>query len=204
MDIDDFEDVVTLLTYAFMDTPFHRYIAPDDAERRDFLDISFRSRISQGLGHNDINLAVNPAGRIIGVASWIRAEPQVEKKNDPDSELSRFSDGLRERYTRFLPLMFSETKRLVTIPVWHLAPIAVLPSARGQGVASTLIRMKLDFFEKIGAGCALSTQSISNEGFYAHFGFVTLGKTPIAERENIWNLTMIWKSSTGEACLTTS
>jgi GNAT superfamily N-acetyltransferase len=192
MNIDDFEEVVTLLTYAFMDTPFHRYIAPDDAERRDFLDMSFRSRISQGLGHNDIDLAVNPTGRIIGVASWIRAEPHVQKKSDPDNELARFSVGLRERYAAFLPLMFSETKRLVTIPAWHLAPIAVLPSARGQGVASALIRIKLGLFEKLGADCALSTQSISNEGFYAHFGFVTLGKTPIAEREDIWNLTMMW------------
>jgi GNAT superfamily N-acetyltransferase len=195
MNAGDFEDVVILLTEAFMDTPFYHYIAPDHTERRDFLDMSFRSRISQSLGHNDIDLAVNPTdGSIIGIASWIPAESQAKKKNAADNELAQFSDGLRERCNAFFHLMFTETERLITTPVWHLAPIAVSPSARGQGIASALIRLKLSFFEQIGADCALSTQSISNEGFYTQFGFATLGKTPIVECEDIWNLTMIWKS----------
>ena len=171
-----------LLAAVFEERPFYRYLAPDEGERREFLAVNFDLRLREGLGVNDVQAACREDGSIIGVAVW--APPATCKdKLPPEDAFARFSAPLRERFFRFLDILHrareeAAREKLGGGPFWSLAPIAVLPSCRGQGVGGALLRSKLrelDGQKADGhsARCFLGTQDRENTALYEHFGFKT-------------------------------
>jgi predicted N-acetyltransferase YhbS len=180
MQRDDLEKVLSLLIAAFHNTPFHRHIAPDKAERLRFLDATYRHRIIHALGVNDINLALE-GGIITGFASWTPPVLTPTVGQSMDEALVTFSTELRERFSLFLTLLNSARGTVIQQPFWGLGPIAVLPTAQGRGVGAALMRSTLRKIDAAMLPCFLATQDTSNVPLYEHFGFQLVREDVIAE-----------------------
>jgi ribosomal protein S18 acetylase RimI-like enzyme len=193
--LDELGVAVSLLAASFHDRPFYQYVAPDPDERRSFLIANFHQRLSHGLGVNEIDLAM-AGGELVGIAVW---SPPVAGEADAASHaaedhaleelLSVYSAGLRERFLAFIKTLIHARDQTIRQPFWSLAPIAVLPVARGKGVASTLINKKLKDIDGARLPCFLATQDKVNVAIYEKFAFQTLREDPISP--DITHYTMI-------------
>jgi GNAT superfamily N-acetyltransferase len=181
-------EAAALLVTAFQESPFYRYIAPDDAERREFLTVSFDKRLRDGFGVNDIQVFCRDAGEsasaIAGIAMWI-PPAQDGTGHQVEAGFDGFSALLRERFFNFLEIMDAARKAAIkdnaeSRPVWALAPIAVLPSEQGRGIGGALLRSKLRELDSQKLRCSLATQDKGNAAIYEHFGFKTAREDPIA------------------------
>ncbi|MFM7427044.1 MAG: GNAT family N-acetyltransferase [Elainella sp.] len=56
------------------------------------------------------------------------------------------------------------------LPIWGLAPLAVLPAYQRRGVGSLLVRQSLAACTELGCGAVVV---LGNPAFYSRFGFVT-------------------------------
>jgi GNAT superfamily N-acetyltransferase len=192
---DDIDAAVSLLLASFKDRPFYTYIAPDPEERRAFLTANFHQRIAQGLGVNETDLAVAD-GELIGIAVW--APPatgeagsvsHAAEDHSLEELLAVYSVGLRERFMAFIKTLILARDQTIQQPFWSLAPIAVLPKARGKGVASALINKKLKELDEALLPCFLGTQDKVNVAIYERFAFQTQREDPISS--DITHYTMI-------------
>ncbi|MDR2194597.1 MAG: GNAT family N-acetyltransferase [Treponema sp.] len=186
MTANDLDDAVSLLAASFHDRPFYRYLAPDAAERRIFLIDNFLQRITQGLGVNETDLAIAD-GKAVGIAVWsppAASEPDAARHTTEaramEESLSMYSAGLRERFVSFIKTLTKAREQTIRQPFWSLAPIAVLPDARGKGVASALIKKKLKEIDKRSLPCFLGTQDAINVTIYEKFGFQKMREDPIS------------------------
>jgi ribosomal protein S18 acetylase RimI-like enzyme len=171
----DIDRVTALLIAAFQDRPFYRYIAPDSNVRRVFLSASFRLRMEESLASSIVDLAED-GGTLTGVAVWVPPPvPGQPPVNLPDGSMeammSAFPPDMRERFYTFLRTLTAAREKAVRPPFWSLAPIAVLPSEQGKGIASALIRRKLRDMDAQGLPCFLGTQDEVNLAIYRRFGF---------------------------------
>jgi GNAT superfamily N-acetyltransferase len=180
----DLDEVVALLTVTFLNTPFHRYIAPELHERLRFLEASYRYRISHGLEVNDIDVATLD-GEITGVMSWsppVLLTPAATPAGSAmDEALSFCSAGLRERFSAFFTQLSRVRDEVIQQPYWSLGPIAVLPKHQGKGIGSLLLREKLRQIDGERLPCFLATQDAGNVPLYEHFGFRLIRQDPIAQ-----------------------
>ncbi|MDR1398882.1 MAG: GNAT family N-acetyltransferase [Treponema sp.] len=181
------DDAVSLLTTSFQDRPFYTYIAPNPAERRSFLIANFNQRITQGLGVNEIDLALID-GKLVGIAVWL--PPPAAHEADAISHtaadhaleelLRAYSTGVQERFLAFIKTLIQAREQTIQQPFWSLAPIAVLPTARGKGVASALITKKLKEIDESSLPCFLATQDKENIAIYEKFAFQVQRKDPVS------------------------
>jgi hypothetical protein len=101
---DDLDVAVSLLTASFQDRPFYTYIASDPDECRSFLIANFHRRITQGLGVNEIDLAVSD-DELAGIAVWsppaaYKADTAslVAEERSLEEWLMAYSARLQERF----------------------------------------------------------------------------------------------------------
>ena len=71
---------------------------------------------------------------------------------------------------------------------WHLGPIGVLPSHRGMGVGTELMRRFCKEVDNCSAKAYLETDLDENVRFYQKFGFKVISKSTIFEVENRYML----------------
>jgi GNAT superfamily N-acetyltransferase len=171
----DIDSVTALLVAAFQERPFYKYIAPDSDVRRSFLSASFRLRMEESLDSSIVDLAED-GGTLTGVAVWgppSRDPPAANHTPDTsmDAMMSAFPPDMRERFYTFLRTLMGAREKSVRPPFWGLAPIAVLPSEQGKGIASALIRRKLLDIDAQMLPCFLGTQDEVNLAIYRRFGF---------------------------------
>ncbi|MDR1949102.1 MAG: hypothetical protein LBQ38_06905 [Spirochaetaceae bacterium] len=190
----DIDEAAALLTAAFQNSPFYRYIVPDAAERLNFLRLNFEERLRGGLGRNDIEAALIGA-RIAGIAVWIPPAPDPSA-SPPEAALGEafkaFSPGIGERFFAFLKTLHDARDLVISQPFWSLAPIAVLPEEQGKGIARGLIRRKLVELDAAALPCFLGTQDRINLTIYGNYGFKLLREDPLAPPE-IFHYTMLRK-----------
>jgi GNAT superfamily N-acetyltransferase len=187
----DLDEVVALLTVTFLNTPFHRYIAPELHERLRFLEASYRYRISHGLAVNDIDAATLD-GEIAGIASWSPPVPAAPAGSMMDEALLFCSAGLRERFLAFFTQLLRIRDEVIQQPYWSLGPIAVLPKHQGEGIGSFLLREKLRQIDNERLPCFLATQDAKNVPLYEHFGFRLIRQDPLAQE--VTHYTMLRKA----------
>lgn len=178
---EDLDETVALLSAAFWDRPFYHYLAPSQAERREFLALNFRLRLEHSIGISDIDLALLDR-RIAGIAVWAppARDPGPEDHSAMEEAFSVFSPGLRERFFGFFRTLIAARDQAVSQPYWSLAPVAVLPEHQGRGIASALIRKKLAAIDASPAPCFLGTQDAPNLDIYARYGFQKVREDPLA------------------------
>jgi ribosomal protein S18 acetylase RimI-like enzyme len=172
----DIDRVTALLVAAFQERPFYRYIAPDSDIRRAFLSASFRLRMEESLGACIVDIAED-AGKLTGVAVWVPPSRDLSAApvRLPDAAMkammSAFPPDMRARFYNFLRTLAGAREKAVRPPFWSLAPIAVLPSEQGRGIASALIRRNLRDADAQRLPCFLATQDEANLAIYRRFGF---------------------------------
>ena len=66
-------------------------------------------------------------------------------------------------------------------PHFYLDNLGVLPSARGKGVSSKLIRPFLEMADTQRAIVYTDTLTLANVSFYEHFGFQCVEQSPVSE-----------------------
>jgi len=193
----EFNEAANLLAAAFVDTPFHKALAPDRTEREQFVITSFRGRLSRALGYNDIELAFTEQGKIVGLASWIPpvpadsgTAPAPPAQPSVSEEFAHLSRGFQERYAAFLEVLHSELAASVRQPFWELAPLAVLPEAEGKGVGRALVFRKIAESSDTGIPIALSTQDLHNAVIYHRWGFSPIRRVEVLP--GIWSTTMVF------------
>jgi ribosomal protein S18 acetylase RimI-like enzyme len=169
----DVEPATLVIAQAFVDDPLCSFMLPFDKTRvrtlRKFFhaygEVNIKNR--RGFGAGD---------PLSGVAFW--KSPMQDNLSISVKSLSKFLPLLLTWY----PVGYFRAKAILKqidvlhekhagVPHYYLDNIGVLPSARGKGISSKLIR---PFLEKADAGKTpvyTDTVTRSNVALYEHFGF---------------------------------
>jgi ribosomal protein S18 acetylase RimI-like enzyme len=177
----DVDRAAQVISQAFVDDPLTSFMFPNKATRvktlhtfsRIYSEINIRNGRGHGVGEP-----------VLGVAFW---------KFPTQEDLSISVKSV----VKFLPLLFSmypigywrarailsriETlhKKYAAEPHFYLDNLAVLPSARGRGLASKLIRPILEMADAHKSVAYTDTVTQANVPLYEHFGFQCVEASPV-------------------------
>lgn len=191
LNLSDVEQAADVLSQAFVDDPLSAFLLPFKRSRIKTLHKFFRA-------YGEVNIK-NQRGYgagepLQGVAYWI-------SPNQADLSISIKSLSI------FVPLLFTFYpigyirarailkqidalhQKYASEPHFYLDNIGVLPSARGMGMSSKLIRPILEKADAEKVSVYTDTVTRSNVAFYEHFGFQCLEESTIASTGiTIWAL----------------
>ena len=181
LSLSDVDAAAQVVSQAFVDDPLTSFMFPTKSTRvktlhtfsRIYGEINIRNGRGYGVGEP-----------LQGVAFW---------KFPTQEDVSISVQSL----VKFLPLLFSMypighlrargiLSRIETLhqkhaaePHFYLDNLAVLPSARGQGLASKLIRPILEMADTQKSVAYTDTVTESNVPLYEHFGFQCVEASPV-------------------------
>ena len=179
----DADEAAQVVAHAYVDDPLISYMLPLKATRikttykfmRAYGEINVKNQRGFGIGEP-----------LQGVAFW----------KFPDQEFMSISV---KTLGKFLPLLFTMYpigyfraktvmdridhlhEKHVKEPHFYLDNLAVLPSARGMGLASKLIRPFLQMADERKVIVFTDTVTKSNVSLYEHFGFECVEASPVAK-----------------------
>ena len=176
----DLEAMAHVLATSFEEDPLVSFILPNRKTR-----VKTVAKFFRAMGRLNIqnNLAFGISDPLEGVAVW----------NFPDKSVSAKPKDL----FAFLPLLFSSYpfgaqraraifrqldamhKKYASEPHFYLDNLGVLPSARGKGLSSKLIRPFLEMADSQKVIAYTDTVTKSNVPLYEHFGFQCVEETYI-------------------------
>ena len=182
LSLSDVDATARVVSEAFVDDPLTSFMFPTKSTRVRTLHTF--SRI-----YGEINIR---NGRGYGVGEPVRGVAFWNFPTHEDVSISIKSLG------KFLPLVFSMYpigywrarailsridalhKKHAAEPHFYLDNLAVLPSARGRGLASKLIRPILEMADAEKAAAYTDTVTESNVPLYEHFGFQCVEASPVS------------------------
>lgn len=176
----DLEPMAQVLATSFEEDPLVAFILPNTKTR-----VKTVAKFFRAMGRLNIQnqLAFGAGEPLEGVAVW----------NFPDKSVSATPKDL----VAFLPLLFScypigaqraravfrqldaMHKKYASEPHFYLDNLGVLPSARGKGLSSKLIRPFLEMADSQRVIAYTDTVTKSNVPLYEHFGFQCVEETHI-------------------------
>jgi ribosomal protein S18 acetylase RimI-like enzyme len=189
--LSDVGQAADVISQAFIDDPLCTFMLPFRGARVKTLYKFFRA-------YGEVNIKNNrgygSGEPLQGVAYW-------NFPNQDDLSISIKS------LTIFLPLLFTiypvgyfrakkiiqQTdelhKKYASEPHFYLDNIGVLPTARGKGVSSKLIRPVLEMADSQKVVAYTDTVTRSNVALYEHFGFQSVAESPISGTNiTVWAL----------------
>ncbi len=179
--LSDVDQAAQVISQAFVDDPLSTFMLPLKRTRTKTLYKFFRAMGEVSIKNNRGYGVGDP---LQGVAYW--------KFPDQESMSIRFKS-----IGKFIPLLFTfypfgyfrakavlnqiDTlhKKYANEPHFYLDNIGVLPSARGKGVSSKLIRPFLERADSQKVIAYTDTVTRSNVAFYEHFGFQCVEQSAI-------------------------
>jgi ribosomal protein S18 acetylase RimI-like enzyme len=170
----DLESATRIITEAFMDDPLNKFILPARRLRNWVLGRFYRAYTEDSLRQARVYGIGSP---LQGVAYWNHPGQKGVNIN-----LKEFLPFLPITLTLYYPLRIllavpalfvqaSLHRKFAPGPHYYLANIAVSNSARGQGLASRLIRPMLAAAELAGMSVYADTFLQANVPMYEHLGF---------------------------------
>lgn len=171
--LSDVEEAAQVLSQAFMDDPLISFILPIRATRirtlvkffRVYGEISIKNKRGYGV-----------AEPLQGVAYW--KFPEQDSLSISVKSLAKFLPLLFTMYPigyfrakQILAEIDNLHKKYAEGPHYYLDNLGVLPSARGKGVSSKLIRPFLEMADTQKVIAYTDTVTPSNVPLYEHFGF---------------------------------
>lgn len=180
----DMEQAAQVIAQSFVVDPLISYMLPFEASRgktlvkffRVYGEISIRNQRGYGIGEP-----------LQGVAYW--KFPEQEDMSISVKSLWKFLPLLFTMYPigyfrarTILSQIDALHKKYAGEPHFYLDNLGVLPSARGKGLSSKLIRPFLEMADEQKVIAYTDTVTISNVPLYEHFGFQCVEKSPIAGR----------------------
>ncbi len=177
-----------LLADAFLDSPAHVYIYPDDETRRRKLEWLMRVNLNAQLdvGASFGERAVD--GSIAAMGFW-------HPPGAPSANLVKlaqhgflampFLHGIPAFHRMLHVVDQIESRRLAALrgaESWYLNNMVVAPAARGKGLGSEVLRAELRMrVDGSGAPATLTTQKAKNVSFYKGLGFVIVDASRIGD-----------------------
>ena len=178
----DVDQAARVISQAYVDDPLCSFMLPFRRTRTKTLfkffravgEVSIKSERTYGVGEP-----------LVGVAYW--EFPGQDNLSVSLKSLGKFLPLL----LTFYPIGYVRAKAIIKQtnfmhakyagePHFYLDNIGVLPSARGQGVASRLIRPFLEMADAQKDIAYTDTVTRSNVSLYEHFGFQCMEESPIA------------------------
>lgn len=177
---------------AFQNDPFFEFMSPRPLLRARSLGLYWRTIIA-GIAEEDRPLcARDSAGRLVGVAVWVR--PGGYPPPIP-AQLRQLGGAVRALAPRPKALV-DGSKYLLAIdkvhprePHWYLELLVVDPSAQRAGIGGLLQQPILEEADCEGVPCHLETQNPDNLPYYRRFGYdVEHELHPVAGGPPLWTM----------------
>lgn len=177
----DAADAADVLARTFVSDPLWRYLFPDPTRRAALVRQAFRAFAPAFIAEG---LALGVGAPLEGVAVWSAPEqepPSLGALLGTDLLALVFSPLLAAlpRLTPIFARFDALQRRYAPEPHYYLSTIGVLPTARGRGRASALIRPVLAQADARGLTAYTETMTPENVPLYEHFGFVVREQAPI-------------------------
>ena len=178
MEHGDIQESANVLSFAMLDNPLHIAIFQGNGEsERIEIERMFCTLFHEFPG---IVFLAKEGRKIIGVMRMkscvgqksVDGSNEVENENDIRWRKSVW----RREWARHDPLDQH----------WHLGPIGVLPSHRGKGIGSQLMRRFCREVDACSAIAYLETDLDENVRFYAKFGFKVVANSMIFDVDNCY------------------
>jgi GNAT superfamily N-acetyltransferase len=171
--ISDLEPMAQVLAQSFEEDPLVAFILPNQKTR-----VKTVSKFFRAMGRINIqnNMAFGVSEPLEGVAIW--NFPNQPKIPAPPKDLLTFIPLLLSSYpfgAQRARALFQQNeamhKKYASEPHFYLDNLGVLPSARGKGLSSRLIRPFLEMADSQKVIAYTETVTRANVPLYEHFGF---------------------------------
>lgn len=178
----DIESAAQVLAQAFVEDPLCATMLPARRTRAKTLLKFFRAYCEIGIRHQRGYGVGEP---LSGVAFWI--PPGQEDLSISVRSLGKFLpllfSGYPAGYLRARPVLRAQDilhQKYAPGPHFYLDNLGVLAAARGQGLASLLIRPFLNLAQEQGCASYTDTVTRSNVALYEHLGFRCMEEVPVS------------------------
>jgi ribosomal protein S18 acetylase RimI-like enzyme len=180
MENNDIEEAAKVLSIAMLNNPFHVAVFQGNSENeRQEIERMFMGLFAKLPG---IVFLVKEGKKIIGV---------MRMKSCVGSKIPAHSiEDIEENILDYRKHIWQK-EWAIHDPVtqhWHLGPIGVLPTYRGMGIGSALMRIFCKEVDACSAQAYLETDLDENVWFYKKFGFEVIDTSDIFQVENRYML----------------
>ena len=170
----DLDEVTAVFAAAVWDEAVAAWMLPDE-ERRRALGRSAAFQRYLGAQISDGALVVAGERQIAGVSVWSRVDgPDLE--DDHDEVMATVREIYGPYADRFVTVMTATADAHPSgRPYVYLAQMAVVPTHRGRGLGSAMLRHGLRIADDDGLATYLEASTTRNRALYARHGFVDYG-----------------------------
>lgn len=176
----EIDEVVDLSLAAFADEAVMSWAFQDASDSHAAMRRMFGESLGAAIESGSLLLAVDSGGNAVAMSIWLpsaaehataQSTPQSTRPADPSptTPSQAASDGPVAR--RLASIQEHTTERVPDVPHLLLSAMAVLPTHRGRGAGSVLIRAGLDRAGALGLPVYLEASSSDNRRLYERFGF---------------------------------
>ncbi len=171
----DLPAIVQLLAESLEEDPIYLDILPARPGRRRALEHFYVAYLrALGAQRGIVDLALDAEGGLVGVAVWERSPVGNDSAFLPqlaNTHLFLRALGLRGMLPAKRVQEVLEAHRPVD-PHWYLPVVAVRPGARRNGVATALLRHRLDELDAQGLAAYLESGTVDDRRFFERRGFI--------------------------------
>jgi len=171
----DLPAIVRLLAESLEGDPIYLDILPARPDRRRALEHFYVAYLrALGARRGVVDLARDAEGALVGVAVWERSPVGNDSAFLPqlaNTHLFLRALGLRGMFPAKHLQEVLEAHRPVDAH-WYLPVVAVRPEARRGGVATALLRHRLDELDEQGLAAYLESGTVDDRRFFERMGFI--------------------------------
>ncbi|MHC9543247.1 MAG: GNAT family N-acetyltransferase [Vulcanimicrobiota bacterium] len=176
-----------VLARSFQDDILMHFMFPDVEERKKHAKHFFEFIVRYGVLFGDIYAVSRD---IEGVAAWLSSKtaefPVSNMEKAGVSEfISHAGPEAGERMKLFTEFLRFTREEIVPYPHYAFWILGVLPEHQRKGYASTLIRLKVEEFDRDDITSYLETQTLENASLYERFDFRTVKTVPIPHSDRL-------------------
>jgi len=175
------------LARAFKDDILMSFMFPDEEAGKRHAQLLFEFVVRYGVLFGDV-YTVSP--NFEGVAAWLSSAsarfpvPYLERAGLQEL-ISRAGHGVAERLKLFTDFLRFTREEIVPHPHYAFWILGVVPEHQRKGHAGSLIRQKVEQFDRAGTTSYLETQTLHNASLYERFDFRIVKTVPIPHSDQI-------------------
>lgn len=190
----DVKPLAIVMARAFYDDPPFMWMLPDATTRlrrtRQFFATLVRG---EALPHGGVDVA-HVGGEVAGAAIWLPPGRWMPTAAEQLRTVPGFALAFGRRIGPASELAQAMIRAHPREPHWYLYAIGVDPSRQGTGVASALLRSRLDQCDRDAQPAYLEATKATSVPLYQHFGFEPTGNPALPEGAP--PLTAMWRPPT--------
>jgi GNAT superfamily N-acetyltransferase len=188
----DVKKLAAVMARAFFDDPPLTWLLPDPATRLGRVTRLFATVIGiESLRYGGVDIAYG-GEKILGGAIWLppgRWQPGLRTQIHA---VPNYALALAAAWGRAAQYAHALENAHPKEPHWYLKAIGVDPGWQGRGVASPLLRSRLERCDQDGQPVYLETSKPDNVPLYEHFGFRCIGNVDMPEGAPV--ITAMWRT----------